>query len=68
MEHEGRCGGNNANAYTSDMDFHNASKFVKLTYPLKTISSKETRQKIGWCWMMLNLMLLGLIMFSIRAV
>lgn len=46
MEHEGRCVGNRVNAYTSDMDFHNASKFVKMTYPLKTIYSKEARQKI----------------------
>lgn len=46
MEHEGRCVGNNVNAYTSDMDFHNASKLEKMTYPLKTIYSKEARQKI----------------------
>lgn len=46
MEHEGRCVGNRVNAYTSDMDFHNASKIEKLTYPLKTIYSKEARQKI----------------------
>ncbi len=46
MEHEGRCVGNKVNAYTSDMDFHNASKFEKMTYPLKTIYSKEARQKI----------------------
>ncbi len=46
MEHEGRCVGNRVNAYTSDMDFHNASRFVKMTYPLKTIYSKEARQKI----------------------
>jgi len=46
MEHEGRCVGNRVNAYTSDMDFHNASKFEKITYPIKTIYSKEARQKI----------------------
>ncbi len=46
MEHEGRCVGNSVNAYTSDMDFHNASKFDKLTYPLKTIYSTEARKKI----------------------
>ena len=46
MEHEGRCVGNAVNAYTSDMDFHNASKLEKMTYPLKTIYSKEARQKI----------------------
>ena len=46
MEHEGRCVGNSVNAYTSDMDFHNASKLTKLTYPLKTIYSSEARKKI----------------------
>lgn len=46
MEHEGRCVGNSADAYTSDMDFHNASKIDKLTYPLKTIYSSEARKKI----------------------
>lgn len=46
MEHEGRCVGNKINAYTSDMDFHTASKLKKLTYPLKTIYSIEARKKI----------------------
>lgn len=46
MEHEGRCVGNRVNAYTSDMDFHNASKLEKMTYPLKTIYSKDARKKI----------------------
>lgn len=46
MEHEGRCVGNNVNAYTQDMDFHNASKLEKMTYPLKTIYSKDARKKI----------------------
>lgn len=46
MEHEGRCVGNRVNAYTSDMDFHNASKLTKLTYPLKTIYSKDARVQI----------------------
>lgn len=46
MEHEGRCVGNHAEAYTSDMDFHGESKLAKLTYPLKTIYSKEARIKI----------------------
>lgn len=46
MEHEGRCVGNQANAYTSDMDFHGGSKLVKLTYPLKTIYSLEARKKM----------------------
>ncbi len=46
MEHKGRCVGNRVNAYTSDMDFHNAGKIEKMTYPLKTIYSEEARQKI----------------------
>lgn len=46
MEHEGRCVGNKANSYTSDMDFHSGSKLSKLTYPLKTIYSIEARKKI----------------------
>ena len=46
MDHEGRCVGNNVNAYTSDMDFHDGSKLRKLTYPLKTIYSSEARKKI----------------------
>ena len=46
MEHEGRCVGNNVNAYTSDMDFHGGSKLAKLTYPLKTIYSCEARKKL----------------------
>lgn len=46
MEHEGRCVGNQVNAYTSDMDFHGGSKLSKLTYPIKTIYSKEAREKL----------------------
>lgn len=46
MEHEGRCVGNNVEAYTSDMDFHNGSKLQKLTYPIKTIYSSEARKKL----------------------
>lgn len=46
MEHEGNCVGNRVNAYTSDMDFHGGSKFAKLTYPIKTIYSKEARVQI----------------------
>ena len=46
MEHEGRCVGNRANVYTSDMDFHGGSKLAKVTYPLKTIYSIEARKKI----------------------
>ena len=46
MEHEGRIVGNRVNAYTSDMDFHGGSKLAKLTYPIKTIYSKEARVQI----------------------
>lgn len=46
MEHEGRCVGNSVNAYTSDMDFHGGSKLSKLTYPIKTIYSKEARVQL----------------------
>lgn len=46
MEHEGRIVGNAVNAYTSDMDFHGGSKLSKLTYPIKTIYSKEARTQI----------------------
>jgi glycosyltransferase involved in cell wall biosynthesis len=45
MEHEGRCVGNSAEAYTSDMDFH-TGKMQKLLYPLKIIYSVEARKKI----------------------
>ena len=46
MDHTGRCVGNHAEAYTSDMDFHSGSKLSKLTYPIKTIYSLEARKKI----------------------
>lgn len=46
MEHEGRIVGNRVNAYTSDMDFHGGSKLAQMTYPIKTIYSKEARQQI----------------------
>lgn len=46
MEHEGRCVGNAVDSYTSDMDFHGGSKLSKLTYPIKTIYSREAREKI----------------------
>lgn len=47
MEHEGRCVSNNAEQYTTDMDFHTSSKLKKLTYPLKTIYSAEAKRKIN---------------------
>lgn len=37
---------NRVNAYTSHMDFHGGSKLAALTYPLKTIYSKESRTLI----------------------
>ena len=46
MDHEGRCVGNRASAYTTDMDFHGGSKLTKLTYPFKTVYSLEARKKI----------------------
>lgn len=46
MKHKGRCVGNAVNAYTSDMDFHGGSKLAKITYPIKTIYSKEARVQI----------------------
>jgi glycosyltransferase involved in cell wall biosynthesis len=47
MEHDGRCVDNNAQQYTSDMDFHNGSKLKQLTYPLKTIYSSEAKKKLN---------------------
>lgn len=46
MEHKGRCVGNRIDAYTTDMDFHGGSKISKLTYPFKTIYSKEARVQL----------------------
>lgn len=47
MEHEGRCVSNTAGQYTTDMDFHTESKIKKLSYPIKTIYSKEAKKKIS---------------------
>lgn len=46
MEHEGRCVGNEAKAYTSNMDFHSSSSMTKIRYSLRTIYSVEARRKI----------------------
>lgn len=46
MEHKGRCVGNSVDAYTSDMDFRGDGILAKLTYPIKTIYSREARVKI----------------------
>ena len=45
MEHKGRIVGNNAQSYTSDMDFHTGG-LQKLLYPFKIIYSAEARKKI----------------------
>lgn len=46
MEHEERCVGNAAEAYTSDMDFHSGSPMTKIKYSVRTIYSVEARRKI----------------------
>ena len=46
MDHENRVVGNRVNAYTTNMDFHGGSKLSKLTYPIKTVYSAESRRKI----------------------
>lgn len=46
MEHPDNCVGNNAKAYTSNMDFHNAGALSKIKYSLKTIYSPEARKKM----------------------
>ena len=46
MDHENRVVGNRVNAYTTNMDFHGGSKLSKLTYPIKTVFSAESRRKI----------------------
>jgi len=46
MEHKDRCLSNSANAYTRNMDFHNAGIADKLLYPIKTIYSFEARKQI----------------------
>jgi glycosyltransferase involved in cell wall biosynthesis len=45
MEHEGRCVGNNAGAYTSQMDFR-GGLLGKASYAVKTIYSREARVQI----------------------
>lgn len=46
MEHEGRCVGNNVNAYTKDMNFRGGSIFSKLKYSIETIYSHDARRKL----------------------
>lgn len=47
MEHRDRCVSNSAEQYTSGMDFHTANALDKLKYSLKTIYSKEAREKLN---------------------
>ncbi len=47
MEHQGRCVSNSAQQYTDDMDFHGGNVLTKITYPVKTIYSKEAKQKMN---------------------
>lgn len=46
MDHQSRCVGNSANAYTSDMNFHSASKLLMFKYSFKTIYNIEARIQI----------------------
>lgn len=46
MDCEDRTVGNNAEAYTSPMDFHNGSFFDRIMYSVKTVYSEESRKKI----------------------
>ena len=46
MEHDKRCVGNMANAYTSYMDFHTHSMLEKLKYSMAIIYSTQARKKI----------------------
>ncbi|MBE6740862.1 MAG: glycosyltransferase family 4 protein [Ruminococcaceae bacterium] len=46
MEHEGRCVSNDLDLYTENMDFHGGSKLKKLTYPVKTIYSRDAKKKL----------------------
>lgn len=46
MYDERNIAGNSADAYTSNMDFHNGAFFKKIPYSVKTIYSCEARRKI----------------------
>lgn len=47
MEHEGRIVSNSLGLYTETMDFHNSSAFKKIKLSLKTVYSKEARDKMS---------------------
>lgn len=46
MDHECREVGNQARAYTRNMDFHNSSLLTRLTYPLSVLYSRQARKKL----------------------
>ena len=46
MEHEGRIVSNSLDLYTETMDFHNSSALKKLKLSLKTVYSREARNKM----------------------
>lgn len=46
MYHKDMCVGNRVNAYTATMDFHERYGLSKITYPFKTIYSREARIKL----------------------
>lgn len=46
MDHDERIVGNNAEQYTSNMDFHTSSPIKKLSYSLKIIYSAEAKKKL----------------------
>lgn len=46
MDHPNRTLENHAQSYTSEVDFHNSSKWERLTYPFRILYSAEARKKI----------------------
>lgn len=46
MEHEQRCVGNNAEQYTSNMNFHTSNPLRMISYSLKIIYSTEAKKKL----------------------
>lgn len=46
MEHEGRCVSNQAEAYTTTMDFHHKLNTAMMTYPFRVIYSAEASKKM----------------------
>ncbi len=46
MDHEDRCVGNAVQAYTQNMEFHGNFRLSWLSYPIRTIYSREARVKL----------------------